>query len=79
MTASDAREAIVTSVEETTVILDCDGQKISWPKKHAPKNVAVGDRLMLALMDVAAYQAKREELAKAILNDILQDNENKEV
>ena len=40
--------------------------------------MAVGDRLMLALMDVAAYQAKREELAKAILNDILQDNGNKE-
>lgn len=78
MTPPDAREVVVTSVDDTSVMLEFDDQKIAWPKKYAPKNVVVGDRLVLSLMDLATHQAKRETLAKSILNDILQDNEHPE-
>lgn len=73
---SDVREAVVTSIDETTITFELDGQRVVWPKKQAPKKVVVGDRLTLMLMDEQTYQAKREDLAKLLLNEIFRDNKH---
>jgi exosome complex RNA-binding protein Csl4 len=58
--------------KESALLQTEDNQKIIWPKDRLPENIKVGDDLKLRVLSAEQDEIGKEELAKAILNQILQ-------
>ncbi|MAF13691.1 MAG: hypothetical protein CMI53_02245 [Parcubacteria group bacterium] len=65
--------------DKDAIIETADGQKLTWPIKNLPEDIAVGKKVRLVLSTADTDQKEREVLAKTILNQILkQDRKSKE-
>ena len=62
---------------DTAVLKTEDAQSIVWPKDKLPKNVQEGSVLKIAIGSDIAAESADKELAKDILNEIL-DSSQKE-
>ncbi len=65
-------KATIDRFEEGRAVLKTkDKQTIIWPKNKLPENVGEGTVLRIALTDDQATASADKELAKDILNEIL--------
>ncbi len=60
-------------VDKKAVIVTKDGQKLSWPIKNLPEDCEKGTRIRIILTTSKTDQEERQKLAKAILNEILEN------
>ncbi len=56
---------------EWAVLVFDDGQSLRWPKKNLPADMKEGERVGLYLLRRAGEDEEREQLAKAVLNQLL--------
>ncbi|MDO8505806.1 MAG: DUF3006 domain-containing protein [bacterium] len=64
--------AIIDRLEESSAVLRTDnGQELFVPKEELPKNAHEGSALFLLFSEYSSEEARREKLAKSILNEIL--------
>ena len=59
--------------EEALLTLE-DGQKIKWPKAKLPANLTVGESFYLVVSKEVNTEKQRKELAKTILEEILNED-----
>lgn len=66
------REAVVDRIEggRAVLVLD-DGQTLDWPRDNLPSGVGEGTKVKLVMLSAADETRDREEMAKAVLNEIL--------
>ena len=62
--------------EDKAVLKTKDNQTIIWPKDKLPKNAQEGSVLSLVISGSAAADADSKELAKNILNEILNPDDS---
>jgi hypothetical protein len=60
----------IKKIEDDKVFLSSDKEDIIWPKEKLPKNIKVGDDLSFLISFESHDGARREELAKDVLNEI---------
>ena len=65
-----ARKATVADVAETTVVFDIDGVSLSWPRAEF-QHVQPGDTVYLVPFTAETLEEERNELAKSLLNTVL--------
>jgi hypothetical protein len=65
--------AVVDRIEGDFAVLvfDDDAQKLNWPRADLPAGVVEGDRLKVVLLSDKDERKEKEELAKAVLNELL--------
>ena len=56
---------------EKAVLKNEDNETVVWPKNKLPKNVKEGSILALTITDKEETKNNKEDLAKDILNEIL--------
>ncbi|HLD27818.1 MAG TPA: DUF3006 domain-containing protein [Patescibacteria group bacterium] len=61
--------------EKLAVIKTLDGGEIFWPIKNLPDEVKAGDSLTLTLETDREQTSGKAELAKSMLNEILNTND----
>jgi len=64
--------------DKAVVRLD-DGQQVIWPVNDLPEGVSEGEAVRLVLYTAKDDEVEREELAKAILNEILKDEGDEKI
>jgi len=52
-----------------------DGQEMNWPIKNLPDGIKEGQALRLSVSTSQTEQEEREKAAKALLNEILNNNQ----
>jgi len=57
--------------DDQAILKTTTGETIAWPKKLLPQNCAEGDSLVFTAMSEKEKTEKNKELAKTILNEIL--------
>ncbi len=57
--------------DQEALLIDEEGKEILWPKNSLPKNLKEGDKLSFLISEQNSDQAKREQTAKDVLNEIL--------
>ncbi len=62
---------VIDRIEGDFAVLRYDGNEILWPKKNLPTGSHEGGCLVLSALNDKDAEKEREELAKAILNEIL--------
>ena len=62
---------------DKAVLLTADKETIIWPRKSLPKNVQEGTVLRIAVTFDSEEEGADKELAKDILNEILDRSQNK--
>lgn len=68
--------ATVKSVELGKVLLEVEGcGEILVPTKFLPRGVAVGDKVYIENMTQGQFEARKKDIAKALLAEILGENE----
>lgn len=60
---------------ETAILITETGQEINWPASQVPAQLASGEMGKLILSSQTLIQEDKDELAKAILNEILTNDE----
>ena len=64
--------ATVDRVEGNKAVLKLDdGQSLDWPIDRLPADAGEGSRVKLVILSNKGEQEEREEMAKAVLNEIL--------
>lgn len=64
---------VVDRFETTWVVIKMDdGQFVRWPVKQLPDDIAVGTPVRLMVLTSSTEQAERQQMAKTILNELLQ-------
>lgn len=64
--------ATVDRVEGSQAVLKFDdGQSLDWPIDKLPPEASEGSQVKLVLLSDKGEQEEREEMAKAVLNEIL--------
>jgi len=64
--------ATLDRIEGTTAVFQLDnGQKLNWPVANLPADLEEGGQVKLVLFTDKDEQEEREEMAKAVLNEIL--------
>jgi hypothetical protein len=56
---------------QEALLIDKEGKEVLWPKDSLPKNLKEGDKLSFLISEQNSDQAKREQSAKDLLNEIL--------
>ena len=70
-------QAVIDRFEGSFAILVCDdGQKIHWQKENLPSDAHEGSVVHLALQTSEEETKKQEELAKTMLNEILNSQQH---
>ena len=68
-------EGIIDRFEDDkAVIIFQDKQEIFWPKKKLPPYLKEGDIIKIKILKREEEKKEKEELAKAILNELLKDS-----
>ena len=71
--------AKLEAFKETNAIFKAEnGILYTWPIKNLPDNLKVGQTVRLSLSTEATEKEEREKVAKEVLNQILQSDEEKE-
>ncbi|MDP3964462.1 MAG: hypothetical protein Q8Q20_02240 [bacterium] len=68
----------VVELGSAEALLEVNGQRLRWPREQLPSGASVGDSLQLFLQNPKAPAADNAPLAKAILNEILTDDNPEE-
>ena len=55
------------------VVAVADGQRLHWPIKDLPEGCEIGSEVRLILATTLTDQEEHQQIAKAILNEILKD------
>ena len=63
--------------DKMAVIITNDGQKLLWPIKDLPLESEKGTAVRIVLTTSKTDSEEREKLAKAILNEILKNQDQK--
>jgi hypothetical protein len=64
--------AIVDRVEGSKAVLKLDdGQSLDWPADKLPGEIDEGSQVKILLLSNKGEKEEREEMAKAVLNEIL--------
>lgn len=70
--------AKLLAFKETNAVFKAEnGQEFVWPIKNLPDGLKAGQDVRLSLSTEATEEAEKEKIAKAVLNRILQSNEEK--
>ncbi|MFH1187728.1 MAG: DUF3006 domain-containing protein [bacterium] len=65
-------KAVIDRIEESkAVIRSDDGQILLWPIENLPENTAEGSVVYISLTKSEIEERERENLAKEILNEIM--------
>ncbi|MEW6610484.1 MAG: DUF3006 domain-containing protein [Patescibacteria group bacterium] len=81
MTASNGIEqysvpAVIDRFEGMAAVVRVEGgQELKWPVKKLPNHAKEGTVVRLTLSTTASEEVEREQLAKAILNELLKRTE----
>ncbi len=68
--------ATVKSVEQGKVLLEVEGcGEILVPVKFLPRGMAVGEKVYIENMTQKQFEARKKDIAKALLAEILGENE----
>ncbi|PIR47717.1 hypothetical protein COV06_01840 [Candidatus Uhrbacteria bacterium CG10_big_fil_rev_8_21_14_0_10_50_16] len=67
---SHARPAIVTNLTDSTMELTLDDVSLTWPKSEF-QEISLGDTLYLVPFTKAGLEEERNEIAKSLLNTVL--------
>ncbi|HEX9679645.1 MAG TPA: hypothetical protein VGA08_03425 [Candidatus Saccharimonadales bacterium] len=71
---SFAQTGVVEKLEGGLAVIRLgDNQEVRWPADQLPPSTVVGSEIRLRLSTQDSEQAERDELAKTILNRILQN------
>lgn len=63
--------AVIRQVTSDRALLDLNGQTVSWPREAMPDGAQEGDTVQLRMLTKQAAEHDRQELARAILSEIL--------
>ena len=58
---------------DKAVLKTNDGQELLWPKEQLPKDAKEGSVVELAIKSDKEGEQEKGELAKAVLNEVLQE------
>lgn len=68
--------AIIRSIEDRQVLLETEnGKQAMLPLRNMPGIVEQGHKLHIEVLSEEQFTARRKDIAKALLNEILGDNE----
>lgn len=69
--------ATIDRFEEKMAVLKLeDGQILNWPIKQLPDDLKEGSTIRLVISTEATQEKEREKIAKTLLNQILNDNQD---
>ncbi|MSU76148.1 hypothetical protein EXS54_01605 [Patescibacteria group bacterium] len=71
MDGSKELTAVIRHVTSDRALLDLNGQTVSWPREALPDDAHEGDTVQLRMVSAKAAEQDRQELARAILSEIL--------
>lgn len=63
--------ATIRQINGDRATIDLNGQSISWPTVAVPDGAQEGDTVALKMLTAQAAEQDRQELARAILSEIL--------
>lgn len=63
--------ATVRQISADQATIDLNGQMLSWPREALPTGVQEGATVQLRMLTEQAAEQDRQELARAILSEIL--------
>lgn len=68
------KKGVIDRIEENKAVIKLDdGQQVIWPVSELPEGLTEGNNLRLVLYTAPDDTKNQEEMARAILNKILND------
>ncbi|MCL5093571.1 MAG: hypothetical protein M1355_00320 [Patescibacteria group bacterium] len=64
-------KGVIKTIEKDEAIIDLGEREIAWPKENLKQGLKAGDPVVLALFTEEEDTKNTEELAKALLNEVL--------